>query len=49
MSNDLFLVKRSKAGNNEAFVQLMMKKEKLLYNMARKFLKNEEDIDVFYQ
>lgn len=44
MSNDLFLVKRSKAGNNEAFVQLMMKKEKLLYNMARKFLKNEEDI-----
>jgi len=44
VSNDLFLVKRSKAGNNEAFVQLMMKKEKLLYNMARKFLKNEEDI-----
>ena len=44
MSKDLFLVKRSKAGNTDAFVQLMMKKEKLLYNMARKFLNNEEDI-----
>ncbi|HIZ53934.1 MAG TPA: hypothetical protein IAA20_08340 [Candidatus Enterococcus avicola] len=44
MLNDLLLIKRAKSGSNEAFVHLMKKNEKYLYNMARKFLNNEEDI-----
>ncbi|MEG0294989.1 RNA polymerase sigma factor [Enterococcus sp.] len=44
MFNDLLSIKRAKSGINEDFVHLMKKNEKYLYNMARKFLNNEEDI-----
>lgn len=45
MSTDIFLVKQAKNGNQEAFIKLIQNYEEILFNMARKFLKNEQDID----
>ncbi|WP_339087476.1 RNA polymerase sigma factor [Enterococcus hirae] len=42
--SDLFLVKEAKEGDKEAFVQLFKSYEVVLYNTARKFLNNSEDI-----
>ncbi|HHK2097506.1 RNA polymerase sigma factor [Enterococcus hirae] len=42
--SDLFLVKKAKEGDKEAFVQLFKSYEAVLYNTARKFLNNSEDI-----
>ncbi|MEI5990100.1 hypothetical protein A5881_001593 [Enterococcus termitis] len=44
MANDVFLVKKAQKGNQEAFIQLIQEYEIVLYNMARRFLSNEQDI-----
>ncbi|MBO0441463.1 sigma-70 family RNA polymerase sigma factor [Candidatus Enterococcus ikei] len=44
MANDVFLVKKAQKGNQEAFIQLIQGYEIVLYNMARRFLSNEQDI-----
>lgn len=44
MPSDVFLVKKAKKGDKEAFVQLFKIYENVLYNTARRFLNNQEDI-----
>lgn len=44
LANDVFLVKKAQKGNQEAFIQLIQGYEMVLYNMARRFLSNEQDI-----
>ncbi|OEG17646.1 RNA polymerase subunit sigma [Enterococcus termitis] len=44
LANYVFLVKKAQKGNQEAFIQLIQEYEKVLYNMGRRFLKNEQDI-----
>ncbi|EPE2274837.1 RNA polymerase sigma factor [Enterococcus faecalis] len=44
MATDALLVKKAKRGDNDAFICLFKNYEQTLYNMARKFLTNEEDI-----
>ncbi|GGI66306.1 RNA polymerase sigma factor [Enterococcus alcedinis] len=39
------LVKKAKKGDHEAFIQLIENYEVVLYNMARRFLKEERDIE----
>lgn len=39
------LVKKAKKGDEEAFIQLIKNYEVILYNMARRFLKEEKDIE----
>lgn len=44
LANDVFLVKKAQKGDQEAFIQLVKEYETVLYNMARRFLANEQDI-----
>ena len=40
----LYLVKRAKSGNEEAFIRLMELQSDCMYKMAKTILKNEEDV-----
>ncbi|EOL42543.1 sigma-70 family RNA polymerase sigma factor [Enterococcus phoeniculicola] len=44
MANTEFLVKQAQKGNHEAFIQLITAYEKILFNTANKFLKNQQDV-----
>lgn len=44
MSDNVLLVKQAQRGNHEAFIQLIQSYEKVLYNMAFRFLHNEQDV-----
>lgn len=44
MSDNVLLVKQAQKGNHEAFIQLIQSYEKVLYNMAFRFLHNEQDV-----
>ncbi len=44
LANDVFLVKKAQKGDQEAFIHLVKEYETVLYNMARRFLANEQDI-----
>lgn len=42
--DNVLLVKQAQRGNHEAFIQLIQSYEKVLYNMAYRFLHNEQDV-----
>lgn len=42
MSDNVLLVKQAQRGNQEAFIQLIQSYERVLYNMAFRFLYNEQ-------
>lgn len=44
MLKQLLLVKQAKKGNHEAFITLIQNYEIVLYNMAYRFLGNEDDV-----
>lgn len=44
MRNTKQLVKAAQAGDKEAFIVLVQGYEKVLYNTARRWIRNEEDI-----
>ncbi|MHC5228965.1 RNA polymerase sigma factor [Enterococcus sp. LJL99] len=44
MLDNVLLVKQAQRGNHEAFIQLIQSYEKVLYNMAYRFLHNEQDV-----
>ncbi|MFZ8766019.1 RNA polymerase sigma factor [Enterococcus diestrammenae] len=44
MKSNIFLVKRAKKGDPDAFVTLFQAYEPVLHNTARKMLRNEQDI-----
>ncbi|MBL1229920.1 sigma-70 family RNA polymerase sigma factor [Enterococcus sp. BWB1-3] len=44
MASDIFLVKKAQKGSKEAFVQLIQGYERILYNTAYRFLRNEQDV-----
>lgn len=44
MLKQILLVKQAKKGNHEAFIELIQGYEVILYNMAYRFLGNEEDV-----
>lgn len=44
LSDNVLLVKQAQKGSHEAFIQLIQSYEKVLYNMAFRFIHNEQDV-----
>ena len=44
LSDNVLLVKQAQRGNHEAFIQLIQSYEKVLYNMAYRFVHSEQDV-----